>query len=166
MIGVQGLPSKEGSYWRTESRTPMQWDGGPNAGFSSAPAAQLYLPVEPDLSQRTVAQQDQDPASLLNAIRALSQLRRDHPALHNNSDFEVVYAQPGQYPFAFLRKSADERVLVVVNPADRAVEVTLRADQLASAAPRLLWGAQNSLTRTAAGWNLSLPPVSAAIYQL
>ncbi len=41
------LPTKEGGYTRTGSRTPMQWDAGePNLGFSKADAGLLYLPVE------------------------------------------------------------------------------------------------------------------------
>lgn len=41
------LPTKEGGYTRTGSRTPMQWDAGePNLGFSTADADLLYLPVE------------------------------------------------------------------------------------------------------------------------
>ena len=30
------IPTKEGGYHRTGSRTPMQWDAGPNLGFSEA----------------------------------------------------------------------------------------------------------------------------------
>ncbi|MDR1046896.1 MAG: hypothetical protein LBL64_03905, partial [Treponema sp.] len=40
------LPYKEGGYTRTGSRTPMQWTGGPNKGFSRAGADKLYLPVD------------------------------------------------------------------------------------------------------------------------
>ncbi len=45
------LPNVEGAicsplYNRAGCRTPMQWDDGPNAGFSAAPADSLYLPIE------------------------------------------------------------------------------------------------------------------------
>jgi maltose alpha-D-glucosyltransferase/alpha-amylase len=47
---LPGLPDKEGSQCdmqaRQGSRTPMQWEDGPNAGFSTA--ADLYLPVDID----------------------------------------------------------------------------------------------------------------------
>jgi len=43
---IEGLRSKEGGYARTGSRTPMQWDNSPNAGFSTASSEQLYLPMK------------------------------------------------------------------------------------------------------------------------
>ena len=61
---VHGLVSKEGGYERTGSRTPMQWDGSTNAGFSAAPAEDLYLPLDPDASRPCVAAQRDDPESL------------------------------------------------------------------------------------------------------
>ena len=39
----QNLPTKEGGYTRTYSRTPMQWDNTENCGFSTAVAKDLYL---------------------------------------------------------------------------------------------------------------------------
>ena len=168
MVGVKGLPSKEGGYMRTEARTPMQWDHSTNAGFSTAAAGQLYLPVESDLDSRTVADQEGDPKSLLNTIRTLTRLRHAHPALHNHTEYQVVYAQPGRYPFAYLRQGAGESILVVVNPADRAVEIDLTADVLppSPAYPEVLWGVANGLTRHSEGWKIALPGVSAGIYKI
>lgn len=168
MIGVQGLPSKEGSYLRTEARTPMQWAPSANAGFSSAPAAALYLPVEPDPGTRTVTAQDADPDSLLNTIRELARLRRAHPALYNPSDFQVIYAEARAYPFVFLRQSANERIVVVLNPSSRPVEVLLSGERLAAGGtpPQTLWGHVDGLQLTPQGWRISLPGVSAGIYQI
>lgn len=168
MVGVPGLPSKEGSYWRTEARTPMQWDGGANAGFSSAWAEQLYLPVQADHSRANVAAQESDPQSLVNTIRKLTALRRAHPALGNTGGYQVVYAQPGRYPFAYLRESGDERVLVVVNPAGRPVEVDLPAGALPAVLenPLTLWGVEGGLARTESGWKIALPAVSSGVYQI
>ena len=73
MVGVPGLPSKEGGYERTEARTPMQWQPGRNAGFSSALPDQLYLPVGRDLGGRTVAEQEADPDSLLHRVHRVDQ---------------------------------------------------------------------------------------------
>ena len=52
-IGMRNLeeaPYKEGSKSarnRSSCRTPMQWETGLNAGFSSAPSNQIYLPIDP-----------------------------------------------------------------------------------------------------------------------
>lgn len=164
MVGVQGLPSKEGSYMRTEARTPMQWSHAPNAGFSTAAPDQLYLPVESDLDHRTVADQEQDPDSLLNTLRALAKLRLSHPALGNAADYQTLYAQPGQYPYAYLRQGGGESVVVALNPADRPVDVSLPADAIAGKTLTSLWGVDGGLTRTDEGWKISLPGVSGGMY--
>ncbi|NSW54076.1 MAG: glycosylase [Anaerolineae bacterium] len=168
MVGVAGLPSKEGGYMRTEVRTPMQWSHAKNAGFSDAPADQLYLPVEADLDHRTVADQESDPDSLLNTIRALTRLRLAHPALLNHTDFQVVYARAGRYPFAYLRQGGGESVLVALNPSASAAAVDLPADALPEGihSAECLWGAPDSLHRTESGWKLTLPGVSGGIYRV
>lgn len=83
---VPGLPEKEGSvlgprYNRAGSRTPMQWDEGPNAGFSTAPSDRLYLPLDPSPDRPTVAAQRADDTSLLHLVRRLVALRTGTPEL-------------------------------------------------------------------------------------
>ena len=69
------------TYNRAGARTPMQWDDGPNAGFSTAAADRLYLPVDPAPDRPTVAAQLADEGSLLHLVRRLIALRRSTPAL-------------------------------------------------------------------------------------
>jgi glycosidase len=112
---IPGLPDKEGSvlgprYNRAGSRTPMQWDGSPNAGFSSAPADLLYLPIDPDPDRPTVARQRADEGSLLHLVRRLIALRKGTPELGPAGGVEVVHEG---YPFAYVRGG---RYLVAVNP--------------------------------------------------
>ena len=109
------LPTKEGGYQRTGTRTPMQWGGGRNLGFSDADADALYLPVDPAADAPTVAAQDEDADSLLNAVRALLKLRHDHADLQADGPFEVVSDAAGQ-PFVYRRGS----LLLAVNPAGEA----------------------------------------------
>jgi len=112
---VPGLPETEGSQiwpgWnRAGSRTPMQWDDGPNAGFSSAPADALYLPVDPEPGRPTVAAQRASQGSLLHQVRRLIALRRHVPALRTWGGVEVLHAG---YPLVYLRGGTH---LVVINP--------------------------------------------------
>ncbi len=166
MIGVAGLPSKEGSYHRTGSRTPMQWDATANAGFSTAPAEKLYLPVETDLGGRTVAEQEIAPDSLLNTIRSLIELRRAHPALRNRGEFTPLFAEPGRYPFVYLRRADGELVLVAVNPSDRPVNVLVPEIEGAGKQASCLYGSESMLVWEENNWRVRLPGVSAGVYLL
>ncbi|WP_354639201.1 alpha-amylase family glycosyl hydrolase [Kitasatospora camelliae] len=112
---VPGLPDVEGSvlgprYNRAGSRTPMQWDAGPGAGFSTAPADRLYLPLDPAPDRPDVASQRADRGSLLRQVRRLVALRKEHPELGADGDVEVLHTG---YPAVYVRGG---RFLVVLNP--------------------------------------------------
>ncbi|MEJ2747607.1 MAG: alpha-amylase family glycosyl hydrolase [Anaerolineae bacterium] len=96
---------------RDPVRTPMQWDASPNAGF--APAGVVpWLPVAADYTQRNVARQENDPASMLNFFRTLTRLRQAEPALNRgayvavDTDVEDIFAY---------RRTADTDFLVILN---------------------------------------------------
>ncbi len=112
---VPDLPDKEGSvlgprYNRAGSRTPMQWDDGPGAGFSSAPADRFYLPLDPSPGRPSVADQRADDTSLLHLVRRLIALRTSTPELGSGGSVEVLHSG---HPFVYVRGG---RYLVVVNP--------------------------------------------------
>jgi maltose alpha-D-glucosyltransferase/alpha-amylase len=134
---LPGMPDVEGAvcnpgYNRAGCRTPMQWDDGPNAGFSTADPSRLYLPVDPDPARPTVAAQEADPGSTLHLVRRLTSLRRATPALQGRASIRVVHED---YPFAYVR---GESHLVVVNP--RQDPAALRLPGLAGATPLLASG--------------------------
>lgn len=116
---VEGLISVEGGYDRTGARTPMQWDDGVNAGFSMAPKEKLYIRQDESRNRPTVAEQMKDPDSIFHEVKRLIALRRVHPALGNLGEISFVYAKEQTYPFVYLRSSADEKILVVLNPSER-----------------------------------------------
>ncbi|WFB35350.1 alpha-amylase family glycosyl hydrolase [Kiritimatiellota bacterium B12222] len=116
MSSVDGLSSKEGAFGRAASRTPMQWDEGRNAGFSTAKPEKLYLPLDPAKNRPSVAKQETSSQSLLSHVRALSTLRLAHPALGSDGGFKVIYGRKNRYPFVYLRYLDDEHLLVAVNP--------------------------------------------------
>ena len=131
---VPGLPDTEGSvlgprYNRAGSRTPMQWTAGPGAGFSSAPADRLYLPLDPDPERPDVASQRADPDSLLHLVRRLLALRRAHPDLGARGTLEVLH---DGYPLVHVRGG---RYLVAVNPGREAVSLPLPLPGLGGARP-------------------------------
>jgi glycosidase len=165
MRSINGLPSKEGGFERTCARTPMQWDDSPNAGFSTANAKALYLPVDNSPDRPTVATQETDQWSLLQRVRKLVALRKNHPALHANAHFEPVFAEAGRCPFVYRRSSVGEEVLVAVNPSELTVEVALPVGSL-TREPVTLYGTAGALTLKEGEWILTLPPISGGAYRL
>ena len=107
------LPTKEGGYTRTGSRTPMQWDRSPNLGFSTGNPEDLYLPVDPDPDAPTVAAETGREESLLETVRGILALRHRVPDLQAEGDFCVLHAASRDPLFVFSR---GERV-VAVNPS-------------------------------------------------
>jgi maltose alpha-D-glucosyltransferase/alpha-amylase len=116
---IYGLPSKEGGYTRTGSRTPMQWTEGANKGFSAARSEHLYLPVDRNPGAPSVEAQEKDPRSLLNAVKALLRLRRAEQDLQGKPNLEILHA--GKLPFVYRRGA----FVLSVNPRQNQVNVTL-----------------------------------------
>ena len=121
----QALPTKEGGYHRTGSRTPMQWDGSANRGFSKADPTELYLPVDGSPDAPNVADQDGDPESLLTFIRQMTTLRSGHQSLRPGADFAVVHAPRHGRSFAYTRTQGDDRLLVALNPSRQEEDLPL-----------------------------------------
>ena len=121
------LPSKEGGYTRTGSRTPMQWDDGANLGFSQAAAEALYLPVDPAEDAPTVERAMANKDSLWHTIRSVLTLRADEPALHAYSGFDVLHGEGRA--FAFSRSRGDERIVIAVNPGRGTEQVPVKGLQ-------------------------------------
>lgn len=98
---------------RDKNRTPMQWSNAPNGGFCP-PGVEPWLPVNPNYATGVnVAQQDHDPASLLNYYRRMAQVRRANPAL-TEGDYVPVHEESTEY-LAFLRTAPQQTILVVLN---------------------------------------------------
>ena len=132
-IGMRQLPNDwpqvEGAYQpRNGARTPMQWSGGKNLGFSDAQPEQLYLPVDPSADAPNVAAQEKNPNSLLNKTRRLIALHHSEPALANYAEFVPIHpaadATVSAYPFVYARAAGKDVVLVMLNPRAAASEAT------------------------------------------
>jgi alpha-glucosidase len=94
---------------RDPSRTPMQWDGSPQAGFT---VGDPWLPISDDFAVVNVRSEEDDAASLLSLYRCLLLLRRSYPAL-SVGEYEPV-AATGDL-LAYLRRAQGKRLLVALN---------------------------------------------------
>ncbi len=98
---------------RDKGRTPQQWQNAPQAGFCP-PEVKPWLPVNPNYALGVnVADQEQDPNSLLNFHRRLLRLRRATPALVDGAQAAIRPASPAT--LAFLRQNSQQTVLVLLH---------------------------------------------------
>ncbi|MFT8640228.1 alpha-amylase family glycosyl hydrolase [Bifidobacterium sp.] len=111
----QSLPSVEGGYRRTGSRTPMQWNNGRNCGFSDADPDRLYLPVDHSSGAPTVEQQQGDSQSLLNSVKELTALRHRSVALRPDAPFAVIAAPLGSKTFVYRRGEGEHSLIIALN---------------------------------------------------
>ena len=106
---------------RDPSRTPMQWDSSPHAGFGDH---ELWLPVAADSAQVNVAVEHSDPRSIFSLYRRLLQLRKQHEAL-SVGDYQAIAARGAV--LAYVRHSREERLLVVANLGAEPAEFGLQS---------------------------------------
>jgi maltose alpha-D-glucosyltransferase / alpha-amylase len=163
---IPNLPSVEGSNVRSGERTPMQWDNTANAGFSSAPKEKLYIQQDPDPNRPTVANQDKDPKSLLNYVRAMIAFRGGSEALGNDGEFKMIGDIGKPYPLVYMRIKGNEKYLVALNPSDKPVEAEIPS--LSPGKVKYVFGSNEKCAYKQGKPvdKLKIPAVSAAIFKV
>jgi maltose alpha-D-glucosyltransferase / alpha-amylase len=104
---------------RNGVRTPMQWTPDRNAGFSRADYARIYAPVIADTvygyQALNVEAQEASPSSLLNWMREIVRVRKQHPAFWMG---KLQFVNPtNRKVMAFVRIVPEETLLCVCNLA-------------------------------------------------
>ena len=127
---------------RNGVRTPMQWSLDRNAGFSRADPQRLYLPpiMDPVYGYQAVnvEAQSRDPSSLLNWMRRMLIVRREHQAFGRGS---LAFLRPGNRKvLAYLREYNGETLLCVANLASSAQPVELDLSRFKGYVPVELLG--------------------------
>ncbi|MEP7334287.1 MAG: maltose alpha-D-glucosyltransferase [Actinomycetota bacterium] len=123
-------------------RTPMQWTGDRNGGFSRADFAQLYLPplMDPVYGYQAVNVEAQlrTPTSLLRWIRRFIALRKQHPVFGLGTYEPLETSNPRI--FAHVRRYQDAVVLCVHNVARSAQAVELDLARFRGMVPEEMFG--------------------------
>ena len=120
-IGKRGWPKEKG---RDGERTPMQWSDAPNAGFSSVTP---WLPVPPTYKTHNVATELKAPDSILNFYKRLLALRHTEPAFADGAWIAINEKDPNV--LAYLRRSADQTIVVVLNMTAAPQSIRLKLTQ-------------------------------------
>ena len=142
-------------------RTPMQWDSGPNASFSDAPADKLYAPVIAEGPYQyplvNLAVQQARPDSLWNRLRNLIAVRKAHAAFGwGTARFLTL---DNLAILAVVRQHQAETILAVHNLAPEAQQIALGWADIPAPrgqAPAGLTAEVLTLHTTAAGLTLDL----------
>jgi alpha-glucosidase len=107
---------------RDGARTPMQWDVGDFAGFSTV---EPWLPIAACYRSRNVETALRDPSSIHHLYRRLIATRRQHPALSAGSYRRLL---THHNLLLYARQSGSERILIALNFGSGAILTPLPRD--------------------------------------
>jgi maltose alpha-D-glucosyltransferase/alpha-amylase len=149
-------------------RTPMQWTGDRNGGFSRADFAALYAPplMDPVYGYQAVNVEAQlrIPTSLLRWLRRFVALRKAHPVFGLGTYEALVPENPKI--FAHVRRYEDDVVLCVHNLARSAQAVELDLGWFAGRFPEEMFGRSRFPTIGELPYLLTLGPRGFFWFQL
>ncbi len=127
---------------RNGVRTPMQWSGDRNAGFSKANPQKLYLPIiiDPEYHYEAVnvETQQNNPNSLLWWMKRVIDLRKRFQAFGRGTIEFLLPENPKI--LAYIRRLDDETILVVANLSRFTQHVELNLDEYHGLVPTELFG--------------------------
>jgi alpha-glucosidase len=109
----QGLNMPDLNLSRDPSRTPMQWDDSPYAGFSNV---RPWLRLPDSYPRINVKAEQLDALSMLSFYKRLIELRRKEPAL-NIGSYRSVFSD--KQIIAYAREWGTNRFLIVLNLTHR-----------------------------------------------
>jgi maltose alpha-D-glucosyltransferase / alpha-amylase len=141
-------------------RTPMQWTGDREAGFSRADASRLFSPVIADpvfgYQAVNVAAQESDGASLLHWMRKMINLRKLFRVFGRGT---LTFLKPdNRKVLAYLRRLDDDVVLCVANLSRLVQPVELDVAEIAGLVPVEMRGYTEFPVITERPYFLSLGP--------
>lgn len=123
-------PKRKVADNRDPERSPMQWTGAPDAGFSTGSP---WLPVARAARDTNVAAQLADPGSMYHWYAQLLALRKTNPALRAGEYVPLDSGNASVVAYA-RRDKAGNGVLVLLNMSDQ--RQTLKISGWAGAAPK------------------------------
>ena len=127
---------------RNGVRTPMQWNGGWNAGFSSADPERLYSPLISNpvygFQAINVDSQRRSEHSLLSWTKSVIQTRNSFRVFSRGS---IEFLSPSNHRvLAYVRQLGEEKVLVVNNLSSSAQAVELNLQRYKGHIPIEMFG--------------------------
>jgi maltose alpha-D-glucosyltransferase / alpha-amylase len=145
---------------RNGVRTPMQWTGDRNAGFSRTDPARLYAPpiMDPVYGYQAVnvEAQERAPFSLLNWMKRMIALRKQFKVFGRGT-MEFLPA-PNRKVLAYVRRHEDQLVLCVANVSSKVQPAELDLSAFAGMTPVEMLGLTEFPKIGTQPYFLTLPP--------
>lgn len=144
---------------RDNSRTPMQWNGKENAGFTTG---QPWMKVNPNYRRINVSDQLADPTSIYHYYKQLIHIRKQYSAFIYGS-YNLVLADHDQV-YGYTRTDGDQQMLILVNLFEDEADVNVTETLIASSAKLLIsnYDVENEEQLK----NMVLKPYEARVYRL
>ena len=108
---------------RDNARTPMQWDAGPEAGFTTGTP---WLPVNPNYTSINAAEQLERPNSLFHYYQKLIALRKELDVIVYGHYALLEPEHPAL--FVYTRTLGNESLLVVCNFSEQELAYDIPAE--------------------------------------
>jgi oligo-1,6-glucosidase len=144
---------------RDNGRTPFQWDGGLNAGFTTGIP---WIPVNPNYTYINAAMEEKDPNSCLNYFRKLVNFRKKNPVLVYGKYELLDKINPQVY--AYTREEEGRKMLVLLNFSSKNAKADLNVSLAGAKAIFSNYPEDQSIPDGQNGFNLK--PYEAVIFQL
>ena len=96
---------------RDNSRTPMQWSSGVNAGFTTG---KPWLTINPNFTQVNVDESEKDANSIFNYVKKMIALRKEHKDVLVYGKYSLLDKDNKQV-YSYTRESGSKKYLVVLN---------------------------------------------------
>ena len=145
---------------RDNGRTPFQWDGSSNAGFTTA---KPWIKVAPNYKTINVAAQQNDPNSCLNYFRKLTRLRNDNAQVLVHGKYQLL-DKANSKVYAYTREGKGQRMLIVLNFSASTAQASIPLN-LANATLTLSNYEEAPLIQKGGKGTLILKPYQAAVYK-
>jgi len=144
---------------RDNARTPMQWDGTEQAGFTSGTP---WIKVNPNYKEINVASALADPNSVFHYFQKLIRLRKENPVIVYGT-YDLILDSHEEI-YAFTRTLNAERLLVILNFSSNSPVFNLPQNTPFSNAELLISNYNVDVNTDL--WQFALRPYEARVYRL
>lgn len=145
---------------RDNGRTPFQWDGTTNAGFT---AGKPWIAVNKNYTAINASAEESDPGSCLNFFRSLVKLRNDNVPVLVYGKYKLLDRNNPKV-YAYTRESMGQKMLILLNFTTSVAQAHI---QLNTSSPQLLLSNYKEAPVTDKAKSIiTLKPYQAVIYKL